>query len=213
MPDTPGTSRDTKRMEAFSDAVFAIAITLPIVEIEMPQLHGTPGLGAELARLWPSYLGYLLSFLVIGIYWTHHHFSGKIYARADHGFLLATLVFLMMIAFIAFPTRVLAEHIADAANRPAAARFYVLGLLLTALAWLVKWLSGLWGGSLDERLDPAYVRRLTWQYSVSTGVYVAAALLSLASPLAGLALAAAVTLYYLRRPPDPVYRAGREGPE
>jgi uncharacterized membrane protein len=66
-------------MEAFAEAVFAIAITLPIVEIQVPRVESGAALAVALLELWPSYLGYWLSFLVIGLYWIHHHFGGRIF--------------------------------------------------------------------------------------------------------------------------------------
>ena len=98
-------------MEIFADAVFAIAFTLPMVEMKLPEAG--PAFERQLLELWPSYLGYALSTLVIGIYWAHHHFSGAIYRTTGHRFLLATLLFLAAIGFIAFPTRAFAEHIHD----------------------------------------------------------------------------------------------------
>jgi uncharacterized membrane protein len=83
--------RSTTRLEAFADAVLAIAFTLSIVELKIPSAG--PGYGSRLMELWPSYLGFGLSALVIGIYWVNHHFSGAIYRTAGHWFLLATLLF------------------------------------------------------------------------------------------------------------------------
>lgn len=191
-------------MEAFSDAVFAIAITLPIVEVQVPATTGAP-LSNELLRLWPSYLGYLLSFLVIGLYWTHHHFSGAIYRGVSHGFLLSTLLFLMAIGFVAFPTRIFAEHVHDPANRHAAAAFYTGSLAIVSLTWLNKWLQAIRSHVIDQRLDPAYVRGLTIQYTVTSAAFIIAFLATMLYWALGIAIAAAVTLYYLRPPPRPQY--------
>ena len=164
-----------------------------------------PRFGAELLEQWPFYLAYLLSALVIGIYWAHHHFSGAIYRTTGHHFLLATLLFLMAIGFIAFPTRAFAEHIQDPAAREAGAAFYACALAGTAVAWLIKWKTGCATGDVDDRLDKAYVARLTRKYYATTALMVAAAALAFASWEAGLALAGAVTLFYLRAPETPVY--------
>src|SRR5215470_9377854 len=82
----------TQRIEAFSDGVFAIAITLLVLEIKIPQLHspdqsGVP-LSTALLRLWPSYFGYVFSFLMIGIYWANHHYIFNLYKQSDHVFAL-----------------------------------------------------------------------------------------------------------------------------
>ena len=198
-----GAVRGTQRMEIFADAVFAIAFTLPMLEIVLPEPG--PRFVAGLLDLWPQYLSYGLSALVIGIYWVHHHFSGAIYRTAGHQLLLATILFLMAIGFIAFPTRAFAEHILDPAAREAGAIFYTCALTATNLAWLVKWTTGCATGDVDDRLDPDYVRRLTRKYHVTAALMVVAAALVFLKWEAGLALAALVTLTYLKAPETPVY--------
>jgi len=201
-----GASRGTTRMEAFADAVFAIAFTLPVVEIEMPEA-GAP-IGEQLLELWPSYLGYALASLAIGIYWVHHHFSGAIYRTVGHWFNMATVLFLGAIGFIAFPARVFAEHIADAdlEARGSAAVAFTLTLSATALTWWIKWNTGRRLGHIDERLEPAYVARLNHRYNVATGLMLVAAAVVFLSWQVGLALASAVTLFFMLAPPTPVYR-------
>lgn len=200
-------TRDIRRMEAFSDAVFAIAITLPIVEVQVPKAAADlPGLAAELLGLWRSYLGYFMTFVVIGLFWSHHHFSGIIYRKVNHGFLLMTLLFLMAVGFVAFPTRVLAEYLGDPIHNQTATTFYVAALLVASLAWLLKWVYGVKDHLVDERLEPAYVARLTRKYTLTSAAYLVALLLSFPSPYLALGLAAAITLLYLRAPEPPVYR-------
>jgi len=205
LDDHPGEGavRGTQRMEIFADAVFAIAFTLPLLELKMPETG--PSFTRELLELWPQYLGYALSALVIGLYWVHHHFSGAIYRTTGHHFLLATLLFLALIGFIAFPTRVFAEHLHDPHARETGAILYTCALAAIALAWLIKWRTGCATGDVDDRLDPAYVARLTRKYQWMTALMAAAAALSFLRWEAGLALAAAVTLFQLRAPETPVY--------
>ena len=198
-----GVTRGTTRMEIFADAVFAIAFTLPMVELELPEAG--PNFGRQLLELWPSYLGYALSTLVIGIYWAHHHFSGAIYRRTGHRFLLATLLFLAAIGFIAFPTRAFAENIHDPIARATGARFYAITLAVTAVAWWLKWRTGKAMGDVDSRLAPSFVTRLDQKYAMMAAVMVAAAALTFLSWELGLTAAAAVTLYQLRPPETPSY--------
>ncbi|WP_242128080.1 TMEM175 family protein [Sphingobium sp. Sx8-8] len=198
-----GVVRSTSRLEAFADAVFAIAFTLPIVEIRLPEPSSR--FLADLFSLWPEWLGYGLATLVIGIYWVQHHFSGAIYRTVGHRFLLATMLFLAMIGFIAFPTRAFADSLAV----PAAARqgglIYVLSLSALALTWWVKWRTGLAMGEVDERLDPAYVQRLNRTYRRSTLLMLVAGATAFLRWEVGLAIATAVTLFHLRPPETPVY--------
>ena len=202
-----GATRGTARMEAFADAVFAIAFTLPVVEIVLPEVKDS---GTELAggllELWPSYLGYLLASFVIGMYWVHHHFSGAIYRTTGHWFLIATAVFLAVIGFIAFPARVLAEHLSDPGAREAAAIYWVLSLTVLAWAWLFKWTVGWRRDQIDTRLEPAYVLRLNTRYWIFAILNALAALLAWFWWEAGLALSSVLMLSLLIPPETPRYR-------
>jgi hypothetical protein len=110
-------SLTTQRIEAFSDGVFAIAITLLVLEIKVPQLQtptpsGEPlSLRTALFQLWPSYFGYIFSFVMIGIYWANHHYIFHLYRHSDHIFALLNVLFLMCSFFLPFPTAILAGGI------------------------------------------------------------------------------------------------------
>ncbi len=103
---------DTTRVEAFSDGVFAIAITLLVLEIRVPPPDATEQgrtLLTALRELWPSYVGYVLSFVTIGIMWANHHSIFRYVRRADRYFVLINVLFLMCISFLPFPTALLAS--------------------------------------------------------------------------------------------------------
>ena len=136
----------THRLEAFSDGLIAIAITLLIIEIGVPHVTGDESLSAEIADLWPSYGAYILSFVIIGIYWANHHSFLELFRRTDHTFLMLNVIFLMTIAFLPFPTAVLGEYLTDEAQRADAVTFYSIGLLLPAIAWFLVWLYARWRG-------------------------------------------------------------------
>src|SRR5687767_6469693 len=110
--ETPGQGqRDTDRLEAFSDGVIAIAITLLVLEVRVP--HPEPGetLWQALGNLWPSYVGYALSFLIIGIIWANHHDIFNHIGSVDRTFVLINTLFLMTVSFIPFPTALLSEYL------------------------------------------------------------------------------------------------------
>jgi uncharacterized membrane protein len=202
-----GATRGTARMEAFADGVFAIAFTLPVVEIVLPEVRGDGGeLGHELLELWPSYSGYLLASFVIGLYWVHHHFSGAIYRTTGHWFLIATVLFLGMIGFIAFPARVFAEHIAHSGAREAASHYWVISLALLSSSWLFKWTVGWRRGQIDARLEPSYVRRLNRRYWWFVVLNLAAVALVVFRWEAGVALSGLLLLSLLWPPETPRYR-------
>jgi uncharacterized membrane protein len=190
----------TGRIEAFSDGVFAIAITLLIIEIGVPAVEGDESLSHELWHLWPKYFAYVLSFLVIGIYWANHHSFMRLFVQVDHYFLMLNVFFLMCIAFLPFPTAVLGEYMTEESERKTAIAFYAFGLLLPAFSWLLIWLYGLWDDLVDETLDPSYVRFLTLQFSVSNVFFFAALVIALVLPYVALAVAVGLTLLYLLPP-------------
>jgi uncharacterized membrane protein len=203
----------TRRIEAFSDGVFAIAITLLILEMKVPHLDHGAGtdqafdLSAALLHLWPSYFAYIFSFVMIGIYWANHHYIFRLYQKSDHAFILLNLFFLMCISFLPFPTAVLAAYITDARQQGPAITFYALGLFLPALAWLLVWLYASRGYRLlDGALDQRFVSHLTRQYIVSNALYLIAVGLSRWHGKAGLALCVGLTLLYLLPSKPPVYR-------
>jgi uncharacterized membrane protein len=127
---------DTNRLEAFSDGVFAIAITLLILEIKVP--HPGTSLGRELINLWPSYFAYAVSFIVIGAIWINHHAMFDHIVQVDHKLLLLNTLHLMFIAFLPFPTAVLSLALHNRVDEPVATLFYggtltVIGVFVTAM--------------------------------------------------------------------------------
>ncbi len=198
----------THRLEAFSDGVMAIAITLLIIEIGVPHVTGDGSLGEQIGDLWPSYFAYILSFATIGIYWANHHSFLELFRRTDHTFLMLNVLFLMTIAFLPFPTAVLGEYLTEEAQRADAVTFYSFGLLLPSCAWCLLWLYGRWRGLLVEGLEPSYVRFVTGQFLISVAIYGAAVAVSFVEPWAALAVCVGLTLLYLLPPRRPVFTAG-----
>jgi uncharacterized membrane protein len=198
-----GHAEGTNRIETFSDGVFAIAITLLIIEISVPAVAGDQGLGAALLDEWPSYFAYVLSFIMIGIYWANHHSFFQLFHHSDHWFLMINVVFLMAIAFMPFPTAVLAQYLDDASQRETAVAFYATGLLLPAVCWFAIWIYGNMRGLLVHDLDPSYVRYFTRQYGISVSVYAAAVALALVNAWLGLAVCVGLTALYILPPRRP----------
>ena len=102
---------NTSRIETFADGVFAIAATLLILNVDSQISEDVHDLGTELLHIWPSYLAYAVSFVTIGIMWINHHTVMSQIDRTDRRFLVATVGLLLCIAFVPFPTRLVAEHI------------------------------------------------------------------------------------------------------
>ena len=140
---------ETGRMEAFSDGVFAIAITLLVLEINVPE-SAFENLWSGIANQWPSYLAYVTSFLTIGGIWGAHHGIFRRLQFANKRLMVINLLLLMAVAFLPFPTKLMAEaiHTQDAAR--AAAIFYGAALLVISLL-----LGALWGCGRARPLRPA----------------------------------------------------------
>jgi uncharacterized membrane protein len=99
-----------ERLAFFSDAVFAIAITLLVIEIQLPELENEADLGKALLALFPKYIAFLVSFFVIGRFWIGHHNAFSHMKTCDNKFVLRNLFFLMTIAFMPFPTALISEY-------------------------------------------------------------------------------------------------------
>jgi uncharacterized membrane protein len=182
-------SRETARLEAFSDGIFAIAITLLILEVRVPELHDTEDgrrLGRALLDLWPAYLAYVTSFVTILIMWVNHHTIFKVIGRVSHTLFLLNGVLLLCITFVPFPTALMSEYLGHRGERLAAA-FYSGSFTLTAIVF-----NALWRHVSGERrlvhpsVDDALVRRITRGYRFGPVFYLIAFLLAFLS--AGLSL-------------------------
>src|SRR5690242_7406538 len=118
-----GPRTSTGRMEAFSDGVFAIAITLLVLDVSVPSGSGDRLLAA-IGEQWPRYLAYVVSFATIGAIWLCHNAITEYLERADAWLLRANLLLLMIVGFIPFPTHLAAEYIHDEDAERVAVTFY-----------------------------------------------------------------------------------------
>jgi uncharacterized membrane protein len=183
----------TNRLEAFSDGVFAIAATLLILNVVEP----AGPLGQGLLHIWASYVAYAVSFVTIGVIWINHHGVMAQIAKVDRLFLLVNVIFLMLIAFIPFPTRLLSEHImADGAQ--AAALAYGITLTGTATMFNVMWQYAAHDKRLlRENASERAVRGITRSYLPGPFIYLVATVSAVVSPQLSAVLYAAIALFYV----------------
>jgi uncharacterized membrane protein len=171
-------SSQTNRLEAFSDGVFAIAITLLVLEIKVPaqlEIRAAGGLWSALAQRWPNYVGYVLSFLVIGVMWANHHTLFEYIRRANRTLIVMNLFLLMGVGFLPFPTAVLADHLADPATRTAATVFYGATLIFTSFTFNALWWIGRRQGFLREtEASNRGAHTITRRYGVALACYAIA---------------------------------------
>ena len=180
------------RLETFADGVFAIAATLLILSVD-----GAVDDPADLTHAWPSYVAYAVSFVTIGIMWMNHHTVAGCVARTDRRFMLANLGLLMCIAFVPFPTRLVAEHIRDDGARDAALA-YGFTLTTTAVFFSIVWFYASIGSRLlRDDADPRIVSGITRSYLPGPWIYLAATLIAFASPTASVVVFAATAVLYV----------------
>lgn len=189
---------DGKRAEAFSDGVFAVAITLLALELKAPGGNGS--LAHRLLEMWPAYLAYVVSFLTIGIMWLNHHTIFVHVVRVDRVLLVLNLVLLMFVAVTPFPTALVGDELAAHLHGSDARTVMVAyGLLMIGMS---IGFSGVWWylvshpAMLDERLEPAAVRRSVPMFGAGFAAYIVATVLAFVSPLASLVFFGAIALYY-----------------
>ena len=183
----------TNRLEAFSDGVFAIAATLLILNVVEP----AGPLGQGLLHIWASYVAYAVSFVTIGVIWINHHGVMAQIAKVDRLFLLVNVIFLMLIAFIPFPTRLLAEHIM-AEGAQAAALAYGITLTGTAIMFNVMWQYAAHDKRLlRENASERAVRGITRSYLPGPFIYLVATVSAVVSPQLSAVLYAAIALFYV----------------
>ena len=182
-------------MEAFSDGVFAIAITLLILAVGFEQAQAEGDLGQQLLDLWPAYLAYAASFLTIGIMWVNHHAVFRQFARVDRSLLLLNIMLLMLIAFVPFPTRVVADHALSPDDRKAAALLYGSTMTITAILFFCVWIYGS-RHVLRPDADRREVTGITRSYLPGAPTYAAATLLAFVNSIASLVMFGAIAVFY-----------------
>jgi len=176
------------RILALSDGVFAIAITLLILEIAVPAITRDADLPKALLGLWPRYLAYVLSFVVIARFWVTHHLAFQLIGRYDAVLVWLNLLLLMTVSFLPFPTAVLGEH----NGSPAAAVLYVVAVAIAGTASAAYW----WYASGRGRLLRPDVRRAQVRALRARGLS-GPAFFALTLPVAAFAPYAAEALWFL----------------
>jgi uncharacterized membrane protein len=172
--------------------VFAIAATLLILDVH----RASGSVSHGLVHAWPNYVAYAISFLTIGIIWVNHHTVMNQVAKADRTFLFVNVVFLMIVAFSPFPTRVLADTLRSGSRAGA----FAYGLTFTAMAisFGVMWFYAAVGNRLlRDDADPRTITGISRSFRPGSIVYAVATVSSLLSAYLAVALYAAIALFYV----------------
>ena len=198
------------RLEAFSDGVFSIAITLLVLTIAQPQHFDR--LAHDLIEQWPAYAAYVVSFTVIGIMWFNHHVVFSQIARVDRTVLFLNLLLLLTIAFLPYPTGVFGEALRRGEGTRDAAVAYSIVMSLNAYAWSAMWLYASARRRLLVETFPEEQRGLTTMlFSAGSVVYTLTIAIALVSAYACLAFHGALAVYYAVDPIGQGLRRRRGG--
>jgi uncharacterized membrane protein len=197
------------RLEAFSDGVFAIAITLLVLEIKVPhheELVKYGGLAKYLLHLWPEYISYFLSVIFIGIYWVNHHWLFSFVKKTNHVFNLMNVIFLMCISFLPFVTAILGDFVLDEAFMQPAITFYCIGFLLPVIPVTLIVLYATHRHRLvDPRLSAPFIKRQLTKLYTSLTCSTLSIIVSFYSPYIAFSIVLAMFILFLLPPETPVY--------
>jgi TMEM175 potassium channel family protein len=193
------------RLEAFSDGVFAIAITLLVLTIAQPATADYARLARFLLEQWPGLAAYVVSFAVIGIMWLNHHTIFENLASLDRGFFYLNLVLLMTIAFLPYPTGVFGNALHHGHGARAAAVFYSATMAVNAYVWSALWFHASRHRRLLVPAFPEEQRRLaTVAFTGGSAVYTLTVGVAFINAYACLAVHGGLAVYYAL---DPLSRA------
>jgi len=182
-------------MEAFSDGVFAIAITLLVLDLNVPEV-GDGSLAHALVRQWPADASYAVSFLTIGIIWINHHGLMRHIDRCDRVLLSLNIFLLMMVAVVPYPTALI-SHYARSSNATAAAVYYGVVMVTMALIFNAIWHYAIRAGLLAPGADAREVSGITRSYLPGPVLYLTATLLAFVNSDASLVMYAAIAIFYV----------------
>jgi uncharacterized membrane protein len=184
----------TDRLLALSDGVFAIALTLLVLELPVPE--DSHDLAGDLLKRWPSFVAYIVSFVTLGIVWINHHALMDRVERADRGLLELNLLLLLLVAVVPWPTGLIASYLRDDEQAGAAAVVYGVTMLLLSLSFAgirgyVQWRDDLTHPDIRPGLGKAVRRSL-----VGPVAYAVGTVLATASPSGAFGVFAAIAVYF-----------------
>ena len=191
---------DRGRLEAFSDGVFAVAITLLVLNLTVAGPGpGHPHLFTQLSDHWPAFAGYLISFLVIGIIWVNHHVLVRQITTVDRTLLFVNLMLLLFVVLIPFGTATMADYLPHNSWDARLAMVLYGGTLLGMSAGfgaIFEWtLHG--QGRVQQPLPPEQHWPARWRFVGGALVYVVAIVVALVNALAAFLLIGLVAVYYV----------------
>jgi uncharacterized membrane protein len=188
---------ETARVEAFSDGVLAIVITLLVLELQVPRgLLTDSAVGSALAHEWPSYLAFITSFTTVGIMWVNHHRLFTLIGRVDHWLLMLNLLLLFFVCIVPYPTAIVAEYLGGDSARTATLAlggvFFCTSVVFNILWRYASASRRLIANEVSQHIVDAQTR----QYRVGPIGYLASFLLAFVSPTASVVINLAMAIFF-----------------
>lgn len=186
------------RIEAFSDAVIAVAITLLALDLHVPDPAGPGSLAHRLGEQWPNYAAYVVSFLTIGVIWINHHAMLQRLVSVDHAILVLNLLLLLTIGILPFSTALMAEYLDASSGENLAAVIYGGSFLLMSLAFFAMQRHVLLSKQhlRQDHLTPAVRQAVLRRNAIGLLPYAVATVGGIVSPFLTLAICAGVAVFY-----------------
>jgi uncharacterized membrane protein len=196
--ETPG-EKETGRLEAFSDGVFAIAITLLVLELKVPSIPAggatSAALGKALLQLWPSYFALVTSFFTILIMWMHHHAILRNVHRTDPWLHFTNGCMLLLITFVPYPTSVLASYLQTPAAKMAAG-FYAGTFVLVALCFSLFTYGAFRPAVLSHKASRRFIETTLRNYRIGPPLYLLATVAAVIDARLSLGICTALWIYW-----------------
>jgi uncharacterized membrane protein len=215
--------KETGRLEAFSDGVFAVAITLLVFDLKVPspdRPYSAGALAGLLFAQWPFYLSFFLSFATILVMWVSHHTMFKLIQKSSMPFLFANGFLLMLVTIVPFPTELVATYLTTPAATTACAVYCGLFLVINLAYNLLWWTAAHQHRLLKAGVSPALVKKRTRQYLLGFPSYLLALVLAFWSPGLSIGVCAVLWIFWAitsferarGEPSWPVSKASRTRP-
>ena len=197
----PVEEKETGRIEAFSDGVFAIALTLLVLDIQVPQnLPSGTRLIDALLKQWPAYVAYVTSFATISIMWINHHRLFKLIKRSDHLLMVFNSMLLLGVTFVPFPTALLADYFGQPDERVAAVIYSGTSIVIAVLFNVLWRYASYHNRLLDRQSTPVAIEAINRSYVAGPLLYSLAFVLAFFSVAASLVIIIGLALFFALPP-------------
>ena len=191
--------KGTERLEAFSDGVFAVAITLLVIDLKVPQLSGAPTAGElarELASQWASYVAFLISFATILIMWVSHHNLFKLIDKLNTPFMFANGFLLLLVTVVPFPTALVSQYLQSEAATTACVAYSGLFVFISIAYNILWWSAAYRHHLLRADITPAFIRSRTFSYGLGFPSYLVAVVIAFWSPAISIGICSVLWLFW-----------------